>query len=175
MGLNCRPGRLYVDGTVGEGGHAAAILDCNPPGRAAVGFGSRPRGPRDGRRPAGAPHLQISTVSLLLQPFGGACWRKPIWKEWPEFFWIWGCLPSNCRLRSGASPLWETSPWICGSTPKMAGTTAAPVAQPRPPGHFGKDFLGVWGGAPGPAPGPPGGSGPAAAPFPHHAATDGSH
>ncbi|MBW1991430.1 MAG: 16S rRNA (cytosine(1402)-N(4))-methyltransferase RsmH [Deltaproteobacteria bacterium] len=26
-GLNIRPGRLYVDGTVGEGGHAAAILD----------------------------------------------------------------------------------------------------------------------------------------------------
>ena len=31
MGLNCRPGRLYVDGTVGEGGHAAAILDCTAP------------------------------------------------------------------------------------------------------------------------------------------------
>jgi 16S rRNA (cytosine1402-N4)-methyltransferase len=27
VGLNCRPGRLYVDGTVGEGGHASAILD----------------------------------------------------------------------------------------------------------------------------------------------------
>ncbi|MCL6620907.1 MAG: 16S rRNA (cytosine(1402)-N(4))-methyltransferase RsmH [Syntrophobacterales bacterium] len=26
-GLNCRPGRLYVDGTIGEGGHAVAILD----------------------------------------------------------------------------------------------------------------------------------------------------
>ncbi len=31
MGLNCRPGRLYVDGTVGEGGHAAAILDGSGP------------------------------------------------------------------------------------------------------------------------------------------------
>jgi 16S rRNA (cytosine1402-N4)-methyltransferase len=27
VGLNCRSGRLYVDGTVGEGGHASAILD----------------------------------------------------------------------------------------------------------------------------------------------------
>jgi 16S rRNA (cytosine1402-N4)-methyltransferase len=27
VGLSCRPGRLYVDGTVGEGGHAKAILD----------------------------------------------------------------------------------------------------------------------------------------------------
>jgi 16S rRNA (cytosine1402-N4)-methyltransferase len=27
VGLDCRPGRLYVDGTVGEGGHATAILD----------------------------------------------------------------------------------------------------------------------------------------------------
>jgi 16S rRNA (cytosine1402-N4)-methyltransferase len=34
VGLNCRPGRLYVDGTVGEGGHAAAILDSiRPDGR----------------------------------------------------------------------------------------------------------------------------------------------
>jgi 16S rRNA (cytosine1402-N4)-methyltransferase len=33
VGLNCRTGRLYVDGTVGEGGHAAAILDhCGPEG-----------------------------------------------------------------------------------------------------------------------------------------------
>ena len=31
VGLNCRPGRLYVDGTVGEGGHAAAILDSTRP------------------------------------------------------------------------------------------------------------------------------------------------
>jgi 16S rRNA (cytosine1402-N4)-methyltransferase len=33
VGLNCRSGRLYVDGTVGEGGHAAAILErCGPEG-----------------------------------------------------------------------------------------------------------------------------------------------
>jgi 16S rRNA (cytosine1402-N4)-methyltransferase len=33
VGLNCRSDRLYVDGTVGEGGHAAAILDhCGPEG-----------------------------------------------------------------------------------------------------------------------------------------------
>jgi len=32
VGLNCRPGCLYVDGTVGEGGHAAAILDRSTPG-----------------------------------------------------------------------------------------------------------------------------------------------
>jgi len=31
VGLNCRPGRLYVDGTVGEGGHSAAILDRTAP------------------------------------------------------------------------------------------------------------------------------------------------
>jgi 16S rRNA (cytosine1402-N4)-methyltransferase len=31
VGLNCRPGHLYVDGTVGEGGHAAAILDSSGP------------------------------------------------------------------------------------------------------------------------------------------------
>ena len=32
VGLDCRPGRLYVDGTVGEGGHASAILDRTAPG-----------------------------------------------------------------------------------------------------------------------------------------------
>jgi 16S rRNA (cytosine1402-N4)-methyltransferase len=31
VGLNCRPGRFYVDGTVGEGGHAEAILDRSAP------------------------------------------------------------------------------------------------------------------------------------------------
>jgi 16S rRNA (cytosine1402-N4)-methyltransferase len=31
VGLNCRSGRLYVDGTVGEGGHATAILDHSGP------------------------------------------------------------------------------------------------------------------------------------------------
>jgi 16S rRNA (cytosine1402-N4)-methyltransferase len=31
VGLNCRPGCLYVDSTVGEGGHAAAILDRTAP------------------------------------------------------------------------------------------------------------------------------------------------
>ena len=31
MGLDCRSGRLYVDGTVGEGGHAAAILRRTAP------------------------------------------------------------------------------------------------------------------------------------------------
>jgi 16S rRNA (cytosine1402-N4)-methyltransferase len=31
-GLNCQSDRLYVDGTVGEGGHAAAILDQMGPG-----------------------------------------------------------------------------------------------------------------------------------------------
>jgi 16S rRNA (cytosine1402-N4)-methyltransferase len=34
VGLNCRPGRVYVDGTVGAGGHATAILDhIAPDGR----------------------------------------------------------------------------------------------------------------------------------------------
>jgi 16S rRNA (cytosine1402-N4)-methyltransferase len=31
VGLDCRPGRLYVDGTVGAGGHAAAILERTAP------------------------------------------------------------------------------------------------------------------------------------------------
>lgn len=31
VGLDCRAGRVYVDGTVGEGGHAAAILDRTAP------------------------------------------------------------------------------------------------------------------------------------------------
>jgi 16S rRNA (cytosine1402-N4)-methyltransferase len=31
VGLNCRPGRVYVDGTVGAGGHATAILKRTAP------------------------------------------------------------------------------------------------------------------------------------------------
>jgi 16S rRNA (cytosine1402-N4)-methyltransferase len=31
VALNCRPGQFFIDGTVGEGGHAAAILDRSAP------------------------------------------------------------------------------------------------------------------------------------------------
>lgn len=31
VGLDCRPGRMYVDGTVGAGGHATAILERTAP------------------------------------------------------------------------------------------------------------------------------------------------
>lgn len=42
VGLDCRPGCLYVDGTVGEGGHAAAILDRTAPDGALWGMDQDP-------------------------------------------------------------------------------------------------------------------------------------
>ena len=53
VGLNCRSGRLYVDGTVGEGGHAAAILDrIGPEGSSGAWIGTQThsRRPRPGWR-----------------------------------------------------------------------------------------------------------------------------
>jgi len=41
-GLNCRPGLLFVDGTVGEGGHAEAILARITPGGELWGFDRDP-------------------------------------------------------------------------------------------------------------------------------------
>jgi 16S rRNA (cytosine1402-N4)-methyltransferase len=41
-GLNIRPGRLYVDGTVGEGGHAVAILDRLLQGGELIGLDRNP-------------------------------------------------------------------------------------------------------------------------------------
>jgi 16S rRNA (cytosine1402-N4)-methyltransferase len=36
--LNCRPGRIYVDGTVGSGGHARAILEKSSPTGRLIGL-----------------------------------------------------------------------------------------------------------------------------------------
>ncbi len=36
--LNCRPGRIYVDGTVGSGGHARAILERSSPTGRLIGL-----------------------------------------------------------------------------------------------------------------------------------------
>ena len=41
-GLNVRPGGRYVDGTVGAGGHAAAIMDAAEPGGTLVGMDKDP-------------------------------------------------------------------------------------------------------------------------------------
>jgi 16S rRNA (cytosine1402-N4)-methyltransferase len=41
-GLNIRPGRLFVDGTVGEGGHAVAILDRLLQGGELIGLDRNP-------------------------------------------------------------------------------------------------------------------------------------
>ena len=36
--LDCRPGKIYVDGTVGSGGHARAILERSSPDGKLIGL-----------------------------------------------------------------------------------------------------------------------------------------
>lgn len=38
VGLNCQSGKIYVDGTVGQGGHAMAILEASAPAGQVVGL-----------------------------------------------------------------------------------------------------------------------------------------
>ena len=48
--LSVRPGRAYVDGTVGEGGHSAAILEASGPDGAVLGIDRDPRSVDAARR-----------------------------------------------------------------------------------------------------------------------------
>lgn len=54
--LACRPGGLYVDGTVGGGGHAAAILEASSPGGRLIGLDQDPEA--------------IARAAKVLEPFG---------------------------------------------------------------------------------------------------------
>ncbi len=54
--LACRPGGLYVDGTVGGGGHAAAILEASSPGGRLIGLDQDP--------------AAIARAARVLEPFG---------------------------------------------------------------------------------------------------------
>jgi len=54
--LACRPGGLYVDGTVGGGGHAAAILEASSPGGRLIGLDQDPEA--------------IARAARVLEPFG---------------------------------------------------------------------------------------------------------
>ncbi len=56
-GLNLRPGGLYIDGTVGAGGHAAGILEATGPDGRLIGFD------RDARA--------LEAAALRLAPYGG--------------------------------------------------------------------------------------------------------
>lgn len=48
--LSVRPGRVYLDGTVGEGGHSAAILEATGPGGVVLGIDRDPRSVDAARR-----------------------------------------------------------------------------------------------------------------------------
>ncbi len=127
VGLNCRSGRLYVDGTVGEGGHASAILDRMRPGGGALGPGSGPnrvsRRPQPGWRTT-PPNFNCFTA---LTPNWESCWKQPGSRGSQASSWTWACLPCSCTSPSAAFLLPGTNPWTCGSTRKSRGPR-------RPPG-----------------------------------------
>ena len=164
MGLNCRSGRLYVDGTVGGGGHAAAILDRIGPEGELWGLDRDPNVLQ-----AAATRLahHTSNFQLFQSSYAqlGELLKRPGSRGPQASSWTWACLLCSCRSPSVVFLLAVTNRWTCGSTRRNRAHRRHPV-KPRPGSGVGKDFPGVWRGASGPAHRPPGGGRTPPAPLP---------
>ena len=165
VGLNCRSGRLYVDGTVGEGGHAAAILDRIGPEGELWGLDRDPNALK-----AAAARLAHHTSKFQLFQRSYAQLGELL--EAARLPGVAGIL-LDLGLSSFAVARVRARFFFCRGRaaghavqPGGAGAHGGHLVKPRLRDGVGKDFPGVWRGAPGPAHRPPGGAGTAPAPLP---------
>ncbi len=105
--LDVRPGRTYIDGTVGGGGHALAILQ---------GLGGQGRllaidQDPDAIAAAGERLKDFSNLSLAR---GNFSWPRPrALGRRTASCWTLGSLPTSWTTGPGGSPITRTRPWTC--------------------------------------------------------------
>ena len=153
-------GNLYIDGTMGGGGHSEAICEAADHRAPAL---HRP-GPRRHAAPPG------SGWGLTPSPSGcGATsprwgsWPGPRgWTRWTGCSWTSGCPPTSWIRRSGASPTATTRPLDMRMS--QEGPSARDLVNTLGPAGAGGHHLPLWGGPqrpadrPGHCPGPGGGA-----------------
>ena len=83
--LNIRPDGIYVDGTLGGGGHSYEIC----------------RRLSDKGRLIGIDQDEAAIENYTLQ-------------QWTEFFWTWGSHPISWITRNAVSLTGRMPHWICG-------------------------------------------------------------
>ena len=124
VGLNCRTGRLYVDGTVGAGGHATVILDQIGPEGELWGLDRDPNALQ-----AAAARLahHTSKFQLFHRSYAqlGELLEEAGSRGSQASCWTWACLPCSCKSRSAAFLLAGDEPLDMRFNPEGPGPTAA--------------------------------------------------
>ena len=69
--LNVQPGGRYIDGTIGPGGHAAAILERSAPGGQLLGIDADPQAIKMAQSPGSKPTATRCSWSTRTSPISG--------------------------------------------------------------------------------------------------------
>ncbi len=145
--LRCRAGAVYVDGTVGGGGHALRILkNSAPDGRS--DRHRRRRGCAPGsRETAGALRRAGNPGEGEFRRHGNDAVRKRRSERWMGSSSTWGSPPISWTRRRGDSASPSTPRWTCGWT--GAGSEAPPISSTPSPWRSWRGSSGIRRGADG--------------------------
>ena len=126
--LNVRPGGRYVDGTVGGGGHADAIMEAASPGGTLLGIDKDPRGARARARAPRTLRRRRAAGAGRLRRDGRIC-RELGFAPVHGVLLDLGLSSLQLEEPSAASASSEKGRWTCGSTRSQELTAAEIVNE----------------------------------------------